>query len=129
MSPLGEQTMTEEKKEIWSMDELVALTDEVQISEVVFREKVVEFQFCELVEKEEPKIKSQDRMTEDEKMGYFQELGSERVFKMIEKATGKNPDGPCISEDQWKLLPTTLRYQITNNILGVESEVKENFTL
>jgi|TARA_R110002012_G_scaffold107538_1_gene249498 hypothetical protein len=121
--------MTEEKKEIWSMDELVALTDEVQISEVVFREKVVEFQFCELVEKEEPKIKSQDRMTEDEKMGYFQELGSERVFKMITKANEKNPDGPCISEEQWKLLPTTLRYQITNKILGVESEVKENFTL
>ena len=121
--------MTEEKKEIWSMDELVALTDEVQISEIIFREKVVEFQFCELVEKEEPKIKSQDGMSEDEKMGYFQEIGSARVFKMIEKAAEKNPDGPCISEDQWKLLPTTLRNQITNNILGVESEVKENFTL
>ena len=65
------------------MDELVALTDEVQISEVIFREKVVEFQFCELVEKEEPKIKAQDGMSEDEKMGYFQELGSLRVFKMI----------------------------------------------
>lgn len=129
MSPLGEQTMTEEKKEIWSMDELVALTDEVQISEVVFREKVVEFQFCELVEKEEPKIKAQDGMSEDEKMGYFQELGSQRVFKMITKANEKNPDGPCISKEQWKLLPTTLRYQITNKILGVESEVKENFTL
>ena len=121
--------MTEEKKELWSMDELVALTDEVQISEVIFREKVVEFQFCELVEKEEPKIKSQDAMSEDEKMGYFQELGSARVFKMIAKATEKNPSGPCISEEHWKLLPTTLRYQITNNILGMESEVKENFTL
>lgn len=129
MPPLGDIKMTEEKKEIWSMDELVALTDEVQISEVLFREKVVEFQFCELVEKEEPKIKSQDGMSEDEKMGYFQELGSQRVFKMIVKANEKNPDGPCISEEQWKLLPTTLRYQITNKILGVESEVKENFTL
>tara|TARA_R100001163_G_scaffold61625_2_gene51766 strand:- start:1573 stop:1938 length:366 start_codon:yes stop_codon:yes gene_type:complete len=120
--------MTEEKKEIWSMEELVALTDEVQISEVIFREKLVEFQFCELVEKEEPKIKSQDGMSEDEKMGYFQELGAERVERMIGKANEKNPEGPCISKEQWKLLPTTLRYAITNNILGVEEEVKANFT-
>ena len=39
--------MTTEKKEVWSMEELVALTDEVQISEVIFRDKLVEFQFCE----------------------------------------------------------------------------------
>ena len=121
--------MTEEKKEIWSMEELVALTDEVQISEVIFRDKVVEFQFCELVEKEEPKIKSQDGMSEEDKMGYYQELGSDRVMKMIVKANEKNPDGPCVSVEQWKLLPTTLRYQITNKILGVEEEVKANFTL
>ena len=127
MAPLGEQTMTE--KESWSMEELVALTDEVQISEVIFRDKLVEFQFCELIEKEEPKLKSQDRMSEEEKMGYYQELGSARVFRMIAKATEKNPDGPCISEEQWNLLPTTLRYQITNKILGVEQEVKENFTI
>ena len=82
--------MTEKK--IWSMDELVALTDEVQIDEVVFRDKLVEFQFCELVEAEEPKLKSQDGMSEEEKMGYYQELGSQRVFKMIEKANEKNPD-------------------------------------
>mgnify|MGYP003660390080 FL=1 len=111
------------------MEELVALTDEVQISEVIFRDKLVEFQFCELIEKEEPKLKPQDNMSEEEKMGYYQELGSARVFRMIAKATEKNPDGPCISEEQWNLLPTTLRYQITNQILGVEQEVKENFTI
>jgi len=121
--------MTEEKKEIWSMEELVALTDEVQIDEVIFREKLVEFQFCELTEKEEPKIANIENMPEDEKMGYYQELGTERVMKMVSKANEKNPDGPCISEEQWKLLPTTLRYSISNKILGVESEVKENFTI
>jgi hypothetical protein len=42
--------MTE--KESWSMDELVALTDEVQNGEVEFRGKTVTFQFCELAEKE-----------------------------------------------------------------------------
>ena len=40
--------MTEEKKEIWSMDQLVALTDEVQMETTEFRGKLVEFQFCEL---------------------------------------------------------------------------------
>ena len=55
MSPSGEQTKMTEKK-IWSMDELVALTDEVQKEQVEYRGKVVEFQFCELTEKEEPKF-------------------------------------------------------------------------
>ena len=40
----GERIM--EEKKIWSMDDLVALTDEVQIDEVVFRGGVVEFQYC-----------------------------------------------------------------------------------
>ena len=126
-------TKKEEKEikpeaEMWTMEDLVALTDEVQEGKINFRDKVVKFQFCELVEKEEPKLKSQDNMSEEEKMGYYQELGSARVFRMIEKATEKNPDGPCISQEQWNLLPTTLRYTITNEILGVEQEVKANFT-
>ena len=112
--------MTEEKKELWSMEELVALTDEVQISEVMFREKVVEFQFCELVEKEEPKIKSQDGMSEDDKMGYFQELGAERVERMIAKANEKNPDGPQMTAELWDKLPSTLRYKIQNTMMGVD---------
>ena len=66
--------MTEKK--LWSMDELVALTDEVQIDEVVFRGKIVEFQYCELTEMEEPKIPAMgDDLSEDDKMGMYQELG------------------------------------------------------
>ena len=95
-----------EEKKIWSMDELVALTDEVQINEVVFRGKLVEFQYCELTE---------------------QELGSQRVLKMIQKANEKNPDGPVIVEEQWSLLPTTLRYAISNKILGAEDTAAVNF--
>ena len=48
---------------------------------------------------------------------------------MIEKANDKNPDGATLSGEVWSSLPTTLRYQIANKILGVEGEVKENFTL
>ena len=47
----------EETTEMWSMDDLIALTDEVQQAETDFRGKCVKYQFCELVEKEEPKFK------------------------------------------------------------------------
>lgn len=118
--------MTEKK--IWSMDELMALTDEVQIGEVSFRGGIVEFQFCELTEKEEPKITMlPDEAPEEEKMGLYQEIGSKRVYRMLEKANEKNPDGPVVSAEQWSGLPTTLRYAITNEILGAEQETKEDF--
>tara|TARA_R110002020_G_scaffold403771_3_gene613888 strand:- start:556 stop:942 length:387 start_codon:yes stop_codon:yes gene_type:complete len=126
MSPLQEKTMTEKK--IWSMDELVALTDEVQKEEVEYRDGMVPFQFCELTEKEEPKFTGiNDNLPDEEKMALYQEIGSQRVVKMLLKANEKSPDGPCIAEEQWPLLPTTLRYAISNKILGVEEEIKENF--
>ena len=88
--------MTEKK--FWSMDELVALTDEVTINEIVFRGRLMEFQYCELTEGEEPKLTAvSDDMSEDEKMGVYQEIGSKRVIKMINKANEKNPEGPVIT--------------------------------
>tara|TARA_R100001594_G_scaffold45247_1_gene78032 strand:+ start:3561 stop:3923 length:363 start_codon:yes stop_codon:yes gene_type:complete len=118
--------MTEKK--IWSMDELVALTDEVQEDEIIFREGVVKFQFCELTEGEEPKLRNvSEDLPEEEKMAMYQEIGSKRVLKMILKANNKNPDGPAISEEQWGLLPTTLRYTIANKILGVEDLAQSSF--
>mgnify|MGYP003111470806 CR=1 FL=1 len=120
--------MTE--KESWSMDELVALTDEVQDGEVDFRGKAFKFQFCELAEKEEPKMKLPgDNVSEEEKMESYQKIGAQRVKAMLMKANDKNPKGNCIDVELWDKLPTTLRYQISNVILGVEGEAKENFTL
>jgi hypothetical protein len=117
-----------EEKKIWSMDELVALTDEVQEEEVEYREGLVHFHFCELTEKEEPKFTGiNEDLPEDEKMAMYQELGSRRVIAMIKKANDKNPEGHCITDEQWVLLPTTLRYAISNKILGVEEETKANF--
>jgi hypothetical protein len=116
-----------EEKKIWSMDELVALTDEVSIEEVIFRDRVVEFQYCELTEAEEPKLTAlSEDLPEDEKMGVYQEIGSQRVMRMIAKANAKNPTGPIIKEEQWSLLPTTLRYAISNRILGAE-KLSEDF--
>ena len=125
-----EEVKTEEeiKTEMWTMDDLVNLTDEVQQAEIIFRDKAVKFQFCELVEKEEPKFRPlSDRATEDEKMAYYTEIGGNRILAMLEKANEKKPDGPCIQKDHWPLLPTTLRYQISNEIMGVEQESRENF--
>ena len=120
--------MTE--KETWSMEDLMNLTDEVQKDEIDFRGKVLPFQYCELTEAEEPKMKGlSDAMTEEEKMEYYQKIGSDRCLKMIEKANDKNPDDATLSAETWSALPTTLRYQIANKILGVEGEVKENYTL
>ena len=118
--------MTEKK--IWTMDELVALTDEVQEEEVEYRDGTVKFQFCELTEKEEPKFTGvSDDLPEEEKMEMFQEIGAQRVMKMLLKANEKNPEGPVLTEEQWPLLPTTLRYAISNKILGVEELARENF--
>jgi len=120
----------EETTEMWSMDDLIALTDEVQQAETNFRGKTVKYQFCELVEKEEPKFKPvADTASEEEKMAMYTELGGKRILSMLEKANEKKPDGPCITKDHWGLLPTTLRYQISNEIMGVEQESRENFPL
>lgn len=126
MYPLQEIIMTEKK--IWTMDELVALTDVVQEEEVEYRDGMVKFHFCELTEKEEPKFTGvSEDLPESEKMEMFQEIGAQRVLKMLLKANKKNPDGPLIVEEQWSLLPTTLRYAISNKILGVEELTRENF--
>ena len=123
--------MTEKNmKETWSMEDLVALTDEVQTDEIDYRGKIVKFQFCELTESEEPKFKNLGPdITEDEKMAVYQELGSERCLRMILKANEKNPDGATLEKEHWSVLPTTLRYSIANKIMGVEGAVKENFTI
>ena len=124
--------MSEEviEKEVWSMEELVALTDEVQQEIIEYRGKEVKFQFCELTESEEPKFTNLGPdSSEDEKMAMYQELGSQRCIKMILKANEKNPDGITITTEHWSELPTTLRYGIANQIMGVEGVVKENFTI
>jgi len=114
--------------EMWTMEDLAALTDEVQIGEIEFREKNLKFQFCELVESEEPKFRPlSDRASEEEKMAYYTEIGGNRILAMLEKANDKSPDGPCIKAENWVLLPTTLRYGISNKIMGIEQESRENF--
>ncbi len=117
------------KTEMWTIEDLVSLTDTVQEVSVDYRGKKFLFQFCELTEEEEPKnVFDKVFDSEEEKLAFYQEIGNERVSKMIAKANEKNPDGEVLNTDNWAKLPTTLRYQISNSILGVEQATSENFT-
>jgi|TARA_R100000458_G_C8269543_1_gene244305 hypothetical protein len=121
--------MTKEK-EVWTMESLMSLTEEIQNEEVEFRGKTLSIQFCELTEEEEPKVMFKDDFeSEEERMNYYQELGTSRVLAMITKANTKNSEDVTITEESWAKLPTTLRYQISNVILGMENQAKENFTM
>ena len=120
--------MTEDK--MWTIEGLKALTDTVQNEELEYRGKTLTFQFCELTEEEEPQGAFKDDFkTEEDRMSYYQEIGTLRVIKMIEKANEKNPDGATLNHETWTKLPTTLRYQIANKIMGMQADVKENFTM
>ena len=116
--------MTENKVEMWSMDDLIALTDEVQSEELEYKGKSIMVQWCELVESEEPKmIIPDDDQSEDEKNAYYSELANKKILKMIEKANEKNPDGSFINDEMWSKLPTSLKYKVSAKVMGTEDKV------
>ena len=120
--------MTEDAN-VWTIEELVELTDQVQTGKVTYRGKDFHFQFCELAEKEEPNLKAlPETATEQEKQDWATDAGIERILAMIKKANDKNPDGVTLTEENWSTVPVTLRYQITSEILSYQQEVTENFT-
>ena len=123
-----EINMTE--NEFWNIDELVALTDEVQTSEIEYNEKKLKIQFCELTEGEEPKLDLPPATaSEEEQNKAYQKIGQARIVAMIEKANKKQPANASIMAENWGMLPTSLRYKISNHIMGVESSESENFTI
>ena len=119
-----------EEQSTWSIEELIAFTEEVQQGKVDYRGKEFTFQFCELVEAEEPKMAGvDDGLDEEEKMLRYAEIGNNRILAMIEKANKKQPAKASVMKENWPMLPTSLRYKISNHIMGVESSDSENFTL
>ena len=113
---------------VWSIEELVALTDEVQKAEVDYRGKVFSFEYAELTEEEEPKmVPLDDSASEEDKSDWYQKVGSERILAMIKKAHDKNPEGISVVEEDWKKLPATLRYKIIAEVLNIDSDSKINF--
>ena len=112
--------MTEEKQmEIWSIEELIAMTDTVQNKDIEWQGKTLTIQYCELTEAEEPKmLLPDDDMPSEEQNDYYREIASQRVSRMITKANEKNPEGITLSDDNWGKMPTTLRWQISGTVLG-----------
>ena len=117
--------MTEEK-EMWTIDELVSMTETVQHKEVEWAGKALKVQWCELTEAEEPKMAlPDDNAPSEEQTEYYKQLAADRVLKMIEKANDKEPDTVTIDADNYMSLPATLRWQISSVVLGQQNE---NFT-
>ena len=112
--------MTEEKQmEVWSIEELIAMTDTVQNKDIEWQGKILTIQYCELTEEEEPKmLLPDDDMPTEEQNDYYREIASQRVARMISKANEKNPEGTTLSDDNWGKMPTTLRWQISGTVLG-----------
>ena len=113
---------------VWSIDELVALTDEIQKGEVEFKGKTFSFQYSELTEKEEPKmVPLDDGASEEETVAWYQTVGSERILSMMKKAYDKNPEGECLELESWVKLPATLRYKVIADVLSIDGAMKGNF--
>ena len=122
-------TKEEDKKEMWSMDDLISLTQEIQTTDLLFKNKTVSVQYCELVEKEEPSISVSESLSQEEKDAYYMEGGVSRVKAMLDKANNMNPEGATVTSENWGKLPSTLRFMIANEIMGIETDVSENFTI
>jgi len=113
---------------VWSIEELIALTDEVQSGECEYRGKSFRYQYCELTEKEEPKtLPIDDKASEAEKAEWYAKVGAERILAMINKANEKNPEGVTLTKDSWEKLPITLRYNVMSEILNISKEDTTNF--
>jgi G:T/U-mismatch repair DNA glycosylase len=112
-----EINMTE--NEFWNIDELVALTDRVQTSEIEYNEKKLKIQYCELTEGEEPKLDlpSTDASEEEQNIAY-QKIGQARILAMITKANDKNPKGATVTNENWNKLPSTIRWGLSQTILS-----------
>ena len=115
-------------EEVWTIDELVALTKEVQNGTVEYKGKDFTFQYCELTEAEEPKVSMvDDNATADEKNDFYTKVGTQRILSMVKKANKISPDTVTLTEENWLTLPATLRFGITTEILSLKEEVAANF--
>jgi len=107
------------KSETWNIDELIALTETVQTGEVEYQEKKLLFQYCELTEGEEPKLEMPlDSASEEEKNEVYAKVGLSRIKAMVNKANKKNPEGASITVENWDKIPSSVRWGISQAVLG-----------
>ena len=108
-----------QEKQVWTIEELVAMTETVQNAEVEYLGKVLPIQWCELTESEEPKMVVPDESSPAEEVSeYYKGIAQERTGRMIEKANKLSPDTITLTMESWNKLPTTIRWTISGEILG-----------
>jgi len=117
----------EEEKQVWTIDQLVAMTETVQSVDIEYNGKVLPVQWCELTEGEEPKMAVPDEDTPAEEVSeYYKSLAQERVSKMLDKANKLAPDTITLTPETWEKLPTTIRWSISGKILS--GDASQDFT-
>ena len=114
-----------ENKEMWTIEELTSLTTTVQSAEIEYQGKILPVQWCELTESEEPKMSMAPEGVDENQ--HYAEIASERMLAMINKANTLNPDAKTLDESSWKLLPTTLRWSITNTVMQTKDSNQTDF--
>ena len=91
----------------------------MQKKETEYNGKKLVFQYCELTEGEEPKFSFPGAgASEEEQNEAYKQIGEARIIAMIDKANKKNPEGITVSEENWSKLPSTVRWGISNSVLG-----------
>ena len=109
----------DEEKQVWTIEELVAMTETVQNADIEYNGKFLPIQWCELVESEEPKMAVPDESTPPEEVSeYYKGLAQERVGRMIAKGNTLKPESVTLTDDSWEKLPTTIRWAISGKILS-----------
>ena len=112
----------EEEKQYWTVEDLESLTETVQEAEVEYKEKYIKISWCELTESEEPKALMVDEsLSEEEKNKQYLDLAKERIAAMMKKAQDKKPDPSVLSMEVYSKLPSTVKFIVTNKMLGVDA--------
>lgn len=110
----------EEEKQYWTVDELESLTETVQETELEYQGKHIKVAWCELTESEEPKTLAVDEtLTEEERNQLYLDLARERVAAMMGKAQERQPNKEVLPIAVFDKLPTTIKFLISNKVLGV----------
>ena len=116
-----------EKNETWTIEELIALSTEVQQGVVTFHDKDFKFQYCELTEEEEPKYAISSSGNDEDDMEASRKVANIRMKAMIAKANKLNPEGATLTSESWDLLPVTIKYLVIADINHIDINKTENF--
>ena len=72
-----------------------------------------------MTEGEEPKLElPPEDASDDDKNAVYQKVGLSRIKTMVDKANKKNPEGASITNENWDKIPSSVRWGISQAVLG-----------